>query len=314
MAKKSINNPLVSIIIPVFNGEKYVKEAIDSALAQTYENIEIVVINDGSTDNTEKVCKNYGDKIVYFSQENKGVSHALNIGIEKMNGEYFSWLSHDDLYYPNKVQQQIEVLRSYDFEYKIISNRANLVNEQGNIIRRRKSKNRHKTILGTTFYKRNLIKNPSGIAMMIHKDVFNEVGLFNTKYKYIQDFDLWQKIALFDFRIIISQNTLAATRVHGEQQTMKIPELLPLEIYELMQNQLDIIKRKSNANEIFPAWFMFLGISNNRFYYNNKEYLKLQINKLTIISRIKLKLNYYFGKTIFLLKKINRKLLNRNRK
>ena len=104
--------PLVSIIIPVYNGSNYMREAIDSALAQTYENIEILVVNDGSSDRgrTEAIAKEYGDKIRYIYKENGGVSSALNVGIRHMRGEYFSWLSHDDVYTPDKIEKQVEAL------------------------------------------------------------------------------------------------------------------------------------------------------------------------------------------------------------
>ena len=96
------NDPLVSIVIPVYNGADYLSECIDSALAQTYSNIEILVINDGSVDDgaTEAVAQSYGDRIRYFRKENGGVSSALNLGIQHMRGDYFSWLSHDDRYEP----------------------------------------------------------------------------------------------------------------------------------------------------------------------------------------------------------------------
>ena len=100
----------VQIIIPVFNGENYVKDAIESALNQTYKNIEVLVVNDGSTDATEKICKSYGNKIQYFYKENGGVSSALNLAISQMKGEFFSWLSHDDLYYSNKIEEQINYI------------------------------------------------------------------------------------------------------------------------------------------------------------------------------------------------------------
>ena len=88
--------PTVSIIIPVYNGSNYLQEAIDSALAQTYPNCEILVINDGSCDEgkTEAIALSYGDRIRYFKKENGGVASALNMGIRQMTGEYFSWLSH----------------------------------------------------------------------------------------------------------------------------------------------------------------------------------------------------------------------------
>ena len=95
--------------MPVYNGANYVREAIDSALAQTYDNIEIIVVNDGSSDGgrTEEICLAYGDKIRYFSKPNGGVASALNLAVREMTGEYFSWLSHDDLYYPQKNRKAI---------------------------------------------------------------------------------------------------------------------------------------------------------------------------------------------------------------
>ena len=94
----NIWEPLVSIVIPVYNGSNYVRDAIDSALAQTYKNCEVIVVNDGSQDGgaTDEICRSYGERIRYFRKENGGVATAVNLGIEQMRGEYFSWLSHDD--------------------------------------------------------------------------------------------------------------------------------------------------------------------------------------------------------------------------
>ena len=106
--------PKVSIVIPAYNASNYLEEAIDSALAQTYSNIEIIVVNDGSLDDgaTERVALAYGDKIRYFYKENGGSSSALNFGIANMTGEWFSWLSHDDLYLPEKIEKQIAYISS----------------------------------------------------------------------------------------------------------------------------------------------------------------------------------------------------------
>jgi glycosyltransferase involved in cell wall biosynthesis len=98
-------NPKVSIIIPVYNWSNYLSEAIESALAQTYKNIEILVINDWSNDNwaSEKIALSFGDKINYIYKENGWVATALNLWIEKASWEYISWLSRDNLYYSNKI-------------------------------------------------------------------------------------------------------------------------------------------------------------------------------------------------------------------
>lgn len=108
-------NPLVSIIIPVYNGVDFLREAIDNALTQSYNNIEILVINDGSNDKnkTEKIALSYGKKIKYYYKQKKGIASALNYGIKKMNGEYFSWLNRDSLYHVDKIYDQIEFFKKY---------------------------------------------------------------------------------------------------------------------------------------------------------------------------------------------------------
>lgn len=142
LSKTIVSKPLVSIVIPVYNGENYLEEAIHSALNQSYENIEIIVVNDGSTDNTENIALKYKDKIKYFKKENGGVSSALNLGIKNMTGEYFSWLSHDDLYYEDKIERQIIELEKHDYKYKVISGRGINIDESGEKFHHRKIKKR----------------------------------------------------------------------------------------------------------------------------------------------------------------------------
>lgn len=100
--------PKVTIVIPAYNAANYLAEAVESAINQTYENIEIIVVNDGSNDNgaTADVAKKYRNSIRYIEKGNGGSSSALNCGILNMTGEWFSWLSHDDLYCPDKVEKR----------------------------------------------------------------------------------------------------------------------------------------------------------------------------------------------------------------
>ena len=121
--------PLVSIVIPVYNGSNYMREAIDSALAQSYERVEVIVVNDGSTDDTEQIALSYGERIRYFRKENGGVSSALNLGIKEMKGEYFSWLSHDDLYTPDKIEVQIDALRGLEEKNALVLCKAEFINK-----------------------------------------------------------------------------------------------------------------------------------------------------------------------------------------
>ena len=126
-------NKKVSIIIPVYNGEKYIKEAIESALNQTYTNIEIIVVNDGSKDNTDEICKSYGNKIKYIKKENGGVATALNTGIKEAKGQYVAWLSHDDLYKENRIEKGMEVLSKLKDKNTIIFSNFELIDSNGKI-------------------------------------------------------------------------------------------------------------------------------------------------------------------------------------
>lgn len=215
-------SPLVSIIIPVYNGSNYLKEAIDSALAQTYKNIEIIVVNDGSKDRgaTERITKSYGDKIRYFSKKNGGVATALNLGIAKMKGEYFSWLSHDDLYYEDKIQKQIEFLSKLDDKrvflysnYSILTGKKVTPVVHNHELLRRKSK--YSLLRGCV----------NGITVLIPRFMFDEFGEFDTQLRCTQDYDYWTRIQKkYDF--IHMEDILSVTRLHPKQDSNVSPNVL----------------------------------------------------------------------------------------
>ena len=103
--------PLVSCIIPVFNGEKYLKEALDSVLAQTYRPLEVIVVDDGSTDATANIVQNHPGRISYLRQENRGIAAARKAGLDAAQGEYIAFLDADDLWHPNKLACQYSRLQ-----------------------------------------------------------------------------------------------------------------------------------------------------------------------------------------------------------
>ena len=106
--------PKVSIVIPIFNGEKYLDECIKSALNQIYSNIEIIAVDDGSTDNSLKILKKYSNRIKIIQKQNGGTASALNLGIKQMSGEWFKWLSQDDILYPNAIDELIKIGNSLE--------------------------------------------------------------------------------------------------------------------------------------------------------------------------------------------------------
>ena len=185
--------PKVSIIIPVYNGVNYMCQAIESALLQTYGNIEVIVVNDGSTDGgaTAQTAFIYRDKIRYFSKPNGGVATALNLGIEKMEGEYFSWLSHDDMYSPTKIEEEVRCLAKQSDPATLIAEGYQVVNSAGEYMY---------TVNIHSLYDKGRLANPlfvlmrggiNGCAMLIHKSHFERVGVFDPALPTTQDYDLW---------------------------------------------------------------------------------------------------------------------------
>lgn len=265
--------PIVSIIIPVYNGSNFLSESIESALAQTYDNIEIIVVNDGSKDEgaTESIALAYGDKIRYYSKSNGGVSSALNLGIQKMNGEWFSWLSHDDLYTADKIEKQIiEINKLMNSDKGLLNKRivilsnSILIDIHGNELKRSiKFKSGHysgKQMFSATLKGLGI----NGCSFLLPHKCFDEVGFFNTDLKYIQDYDLWYKLMIKGYEFYCIDHKSVKMRVHGGQVTAKHPGLFYIERekvgvslvnnimnsydnnYDILLDYLDSCARKGN--------------------------------------------------------------------
>lgn len=231
--------PLVSIVIPVYNGSNYMAEAIDSALAQTYDNLEIIVVNDGSKDEgkSEKIARSYGNKIRYIPKENGGSSSALNEGIKNMRGQWFSWLSHDDLYHKDKVQKQVEYLNSLldsgieetKLWKNVLFTACDYINGEGKCIK--KSKFENDKALSDKIAKLSgneyLICEPTkynfyGCGCLVNKKAFEEVGGFDETLRLINDLDMWYRLYAGDFKLHYMPEALTIGRIHKGQISRSI--------------------------------------------------------------------------------------------
>ncbi|MFN7735089.1 MAG: glycosyltransferase family 2 protein [Pirellula sp.] len=212
--------PLVSIVIPVYNGGQYMREAIDSALGQTYPNCEVIVVNDGSRDDgqTEEIALSYGDRIRYFSKPNGGCGSALNVGIANMRGDFFSWLSHDDAYVPHKIAHQIALHQNSERPDAIVFCGYELMDATS----KRTGDMRPHAVL-----KKNQLETPMlpllrglihGCALLIPRKYFDEMGSFNEALPTTQDYDLWFKF-FREAPLIYDEQLLVRSRVHPAQDT-----------------------------------------------------------------------------------------------
>lgn len=249
--------PLVSIIIPVYNGANYMREAIDSALAQTYDNIEIIVVNDGSPDDgeTENIALSYGDKIRYYKKENGGCASALNFGIEKMQGEWFSWLSHDDVYFPDKIKSAIEHIKNekLDESNTILMCAGMVIDKDGNEVPHLNKINKMQNISPETMFASFMHgKSLNGCSLLIPKIAIEKIGKFNVKYTYILDWIYWIDLALAGYNFFTYPEVMVKNRKHAEQVSVKKRELLKKETYAFV---LELINRvESDPAKLIQIW------------------------------------------------------------
>lgn len=249
------SKPKVSIIIPVYNGSNYVEAAIQSALQQTYDNIEIIVVNDGSTDDekTEKIVLSFGDRLKYISKKNGGVASALNAAIKHMTGDYCSWLSHDDLYLPDKIEKQIDAIINLGegpfilySDYEIFTNHL----AKGNAI---KMDGVHPDYFRYWLTVKNCLH---GCTLLIPKSAFQNVGIFDESLKTTQDYDLWFRFAKV-YKFIHLPEVLVQARSHPEQDSLKKVKIVNTECDSLMTNFINDL----SPEEIIGATHKSLSVS-----------------------------------------------------
>jgi len=196
---------LVSVVVPVYNSAKFLDECIDSILAQTYENIEVIAVDDGSTDESLEILNNYSDKILVLSQENKGLSSALNWGISTMKGQWFKWFSPDDIMYPNAIETLVNETKNNSLNTILYSN-WEIIDEDGKKLSEFHESNYNTltnfeynvrlldgqlinvntTLIPSTLFKKNcLIRNLSDPIALDYDFFLRAAILFNTKFQLI---------------------------------------------------------------------------------------------------------------------------------
>lgn len=247
--------PLVSIVIPVFNGSNYMREAIDSALAQTYPHIEVLVVNDGSRDGgaTAEIARSYGDRIRYFEKENGGVSSALNLGIREMRGSYFSWLSHDDLYGPEKIARQVTLLRELDDDRAVAVCRTDFVDHETKVFRGPISKLETDQLLDWKQALAHLIDRGglNGCALLIPRRAFEECGTFDESLRYIQDYKMWLSLFMHRYGMFRGAAVDVHSRVHAGQLTQKGQDLFQAENLRLGEEVIPMLAELSDQDHNF---------------------------------------------------------------
>jgi len=213
-----MSSPKVSVIIPVFNGERFIKESLESAINQSYKNLEIIVVDDGSTDGTAKVIATMADnRIKYLHTHNRGVSSARNYGIKNSDGQYIALLDYDDLWMPEKIEEQIKEIDKHP-DVGLLYCWFYIIDSHG----KEAGKNNRQSsgdILKDLLVVGNVIGPPSGV--LIRKEILNDPEWFDPEISTAADWDLWIRIA-YKSRINLLPKFLLKYRMHDKNMHKNI--------------------------------------------------------------------------------------------
>lgn len=257
----------VSILLPVFNCELYIKSAIQSIINNSFENYEIIVVNDGSTDDTLKVINQFTDsRIKFFNKENSGLIETLNYGLDKCNYSIIMRMDGDDLIHPKKIEKQLDCF---------LKNQSVLIGTQGFTI------NLNDEITGEINLPlshdkivKSLLKLSSGLihpSIMFYKDALLKVGGYNQNFKHAEDYEMYLRLSkigkisnIKDRLIYLRKHETNVSLIHAEEQIKN--SIISREIY--LKSSLNIINKKN--------YVKYQREVNDKIIY--KLYVKIQTN------------------------------------
>jgi glycosyltransferase involved in cell wall biosynthesis len=207
--------PKVSVIIPTYNRADFIAEAIKSVLAQSLRDFEVIVIDDGSTDNTQDIVSTF--PVRYLWQENQGPGAARNKGIDLAQGQYLVFLDSDDVLLSNALEVGVQVLDHHP-EAAFSYGKACLINEKGRVFGLRKAQHKHSCVQNGNDEIAGFLVRGNQVptcTVMVRRNCLDEVGWFNCAFRYgSEDFDLWARLAK-RYAVAYISETLAKYRVHS---------------------------------------------------------------------------------------------------
>ena len=273
MSTDSGSLPGVSAVIPAYNYAHFLSAAIDSILQQDYPNVHIIVVDDGSKDNTAEVVAKYGDKVEYVYQDNAGLPASRNTGIRAAKTPFVAFLDADDLWLPNLVSQCIGVFADNDDSLGIVAGKFVRVDPEG--------KPYGKVTRDDDFYgfyrpEDIILKQRFGAsAVMVRREVFDEVGFFDVSLTSSEDRDMWIRIGA-KYKGYLTEDVLGYVRNH--------PNSMSKHSDRMKQNMRAVI-RKARASDVIPKYnypFWLRVIAFNMFqcawmYFDERRYVRASV-------------------------------------
>lgn len=264
---------LVSIVLPVYNGEKYLSLSIESIIAQTYENWELIIIDDCSTDNSAMIAKEFAEKdsrINYYKNEvNLKLPKGLNKGFSLSKGEYLTWTSDDNLYLPEALEKMVSTLKSEKTDFVFAT--CDVIDADGKVV---------EIIKAPKEYKKSIIaSNCVGACFMYTRKVYETIGDYNPDLFLVEDYDYWLRIfGKFDVSNI--EETLYQYRWHdGSLTSTERTEKINTVCEEV------ILKNVKTYGKLDwqQKYYLYFGLNNKRAVFADKK----------VRNKYKFKYNFY---------------------
>jgi len=310
-------NPKVSVVIPTYNSAQFIVETLESVFAQTYKDYEVIVVDDGSTDNTREVLKPYMSKIRYIYKENGGVASARNVGIKNARGEYIAFLDSDDLWLPEKLEKQMEYFKSNPDVVLVFSDCILFGDKE--LIRKKNTKRiysyKYKGDMFLHLLQENFIPTLTVIAK---KECFDEVGYFDTDESLIssEDYDMWLRIAR-SFKIGYIEEPLAKRRVSRKSLSFSNINRAYMATLKVIRKTVDNIedkslnKRKFLKNRLlnlYLNWGLSHFVNNNFKEARGQFVLAIKHNPINLRAIIYYIATFLTYDQVEIIRKIKRKL------
>lgn len=257
----------VSVVIPTYNSAKFLDEALQSVFDQTFKDYEIIVVDDGSTDQTKQVIDRYGNKIRYLYQENGGPAKARNLGIRHSSGKYIAFLDADDVWLPLKLERQVCMFHQRP-ELAMVFTENLLFNESG--VFQTSMGKRKRLMKGDVA--RNIFLHSEILtsSVIVRVEVFNKIGLFEEELQLAEDDNMWIRTAA-NFKIELIDEPLVKRRVHSQNITADRKRL-----FEAVQTNIQLLSQrymgiKERIEDVIPQKLSQVQFSLGYNHFENQE-------------------------------------------
>ncbi len=277
-------NKLVSIILPTYNGEKYLRQSIESCLKQTYNNIELIVVNDCSSDDSENIIQSYNDNRIRYikNSSNLKLPRSLNVGFSEAKGDYLTWTSDDNFYDFTAIQKMVNALESLKVDlvcapYYTIDNTGKITGER---------------LVG--IQENILIDNVVKACFLYKKEVHQKLNGYNPNLFLVEDYDFWIRAAFENFQFYQLKEKLYYYRFHENSLTDSRRDEIAVALYKLLSGYLEIFQKAGKSKYLGAD--LYLRIAKlavfNKDLKNATIYLRkaIRINPLLVFSSLYVKL------------------------